>query len=104
MGKTEIAFGGEVHPAACECHKGQFVVVALQFDPQLGQRIIGQEIFPTKIEAEKALESVVMKYAKKILELAGLRIDDAQDVRVLHGDKATQAINQVFNENNPNLH
>ena len=92
MGTFEMAFGGEINDTVCECHKGQFVVVVKQFHSELGQRVIGTEIFKLKSEAEANMEKTVMKFAEKILESEGLKIDAEQNIR------------RVLNENNPNLH
>lgn len=104
MGTIEMAFGGKIHDTVCECHRGQFVVVVKQFHQELGQMVIGTEIFKLKSDAESNLEKTVMKFAKKILESEGLKIDDASQVTVAHGDDADKNIRRVLNENNPNLH
>lgn len=104
MGKIEMAFGGEIHNTVCDCHRGQFVVVVKQFHHELGQRIIGQEIFKTEDLAKQNLEQTVMKFAKIILESEGFKIEEAAEVTIAHGDDADKNIRRVLNENNPNLH
>lgn len=104
MGTFEMAFGGEIHDTVCECHKGQFVVVVKQFHSELGQRVIGTEIFKLKSEAEASMEKTVTKFAEKILESEGLKIDQASAITVAYGYDAEQNIRRVLNENNPNLH
>lgn len=104
MGTFEMAFGGEIHDTVCECHKGQFVVVVKQFHSELGQRVVGTEIFKSMPDAQANMEKTVMKFAEKILESEGLKIDQASAIKVAHGDDAEQNIRRVLNQNNPNLH
>ena len=59
MGTIEMAFGGEIHDTICECHRGQFVVVVKQFHKELGQRVIGTEIFKLKSDAESPFDQAL---------------------------------------------
>lgn len=86
--KTEIGFTGEVHPAMCPCHEGQFLVVVFQIHPEYGRIPVGQQMFKDEAKANDGLEGAVMAVAKQLIESVGLKVDEAARVVVAHGDEA----------------
>ncbi len=88
MAKTEIGFTGEVHPAACPCHQGQFLVVVFQIHPALGRIPVGQQMFKNEDLANDGLEKTVLAVATSLIESVGLKVDEAARVTVAHGDQA----------------
>lgn len=102
--KTEIAFTGFIEPAQCECHKGQFMVVACIIHPIMGRQSIGNKAFQTEKEAEDNLAAFVQKAAFDVLEEAGLDPKDATKIEITHDDEAVKSELRVMRENNVNLH
>lgn len=107
MATTEIGFTGEVHQAICECHDGQFFIVVFCIHPTKGRSVLPvgtSQHFKTEEEANKNLESEVMKVAKVVLKQSGLSVDQAAKVTVAHGDDAIANERRLIREGNPNLH
>lgn len=105
---NEIAFGGEIQPTECECHAGKFLVVVFQHHPVLGRRLFASKMFDTEAEATSKLESTVFEAARELLDAAGLKIDDAREVRIARGeddtDREMKKYRQRFRERNQDLH
>lgn len=100
----EIAFAGEVHPASCDCHKGQFFVFVFELCPYRGRRLIGTKDFKTEADANSAMHETVMSFANEVLSRMGLKHDQAKEIKVRHGEDADKAEMKYRRENNQNLH
>lgn len=104
LSKTlEVAFIGEVHPASCECHAGQWFIGVLVISPQ-GPMPIGHDWFPSEAVANENTESTVKKFARLWLDEIGVDIDSAVKMTVANGDDAVRMAQSVSRNTNPNLH
>lgn len=101
---SEIAFVGEVQPANCDCHKGQFLCVAFLIHPIQGRVYLGNAAFATEEIAEKELGGFVNHVAAEVLEEMGLKPENAVKVDRTHGDDAMKSERDFRSRNNPNLH
>lgn len=100
----KIGFIGEVHPAECECHKGQFLVAVFCIRENLPRSFCGNKMFETEQLAEQNLEATVSECADAILAQMGLSQESANERTVSRGDAAFADENKLRNETNPNLH
>lgn len=101
---VQVGFGGEVRPATCQCHKGQFVVHVYAVISGGGSENLGARPFATEDEANSQLDCVVKEIAHDFLNSIGLQPELASNVTVTHGDEAVKAEQRVRNNNNPRLH
>lgn len=99
-----ISFSGDIIPAICNCHRGQFVARAFFVDPKKGEIEIAHTFFQSMSEAEKHLDGFVVSMADEHLKTIGLSVDSAKTMTVVRGDDALQAVRKTINESNPNLH
>lgn len=105
MAKSEVGFTGEVGPAMCQCHAGQYVVLVFLINPfTQGREPCGFKVFKTEAEAQEKMESVVMHFAEIKLAEAGLKIEEAISVEAVRGDAAIERENRLYRNQNPNLH
>lgn len=97
----QMLFGGEVHPAPCDCHKGQWVAVIFAYMPETDDRtMIANKLFPTEADAEKDLPDLVNACADEILAKMGLKRDEALAVEI----GGQELFDRYQNGRNPNLH
>lgn len=104
---TEIGFMGEVQPANCECHKGQFICVAFLLHPLQGRVYLGNAAFETEKIANENLDKFVNFTAGEVLKEMGLTRENAVKVEITHGDEALKSEARVMKdhrESHPDLH
>lgn len=99
----KFGFSGEVVPAKCACHKGQFKVEVSVC--MTGQKpvIVGFIPFKTQEEAEDEIDLVTYFFAEKVIRDMGLRVQDAESVSIARGDEAAAMISR-YEQDDSNLH
>ena len=98
-----VSFTGDVVPAACSCHKGQFVGRVFKIE-QGKETLVAHTYFETEALATQHLEGFVFAVAEDSLRKMGLLIDQARKITVERGEKADQSARKTMNNSNPNLH
>jgi hypothetical protein len=98
-----ISFTGDVVPAACSCHKGQFVGRVFKID-QGKETLIAHTYFETEALASQHIEDFVFAVAEDTLRQMGLLIDQARKITVERGEKADSAAQAAKNNSNQYLH
>lgn len=104
MSKEMAGFRGEVFPARCDCHRGQFVAQASLVDPIEGPIYLAHTFFKTEDEASKGLNGFVKQVAFKFLEECGINADSINQVEEMNGADADKALQRFMAQNNPKLH
>lgn len=98
-----ISFTGDVIPAQCECHKGQFVGRAFVIE-RGKQKQLAHTYFETVDLAGEHLDGFVFAVAEDYLQRIGLSVESAKTVTVQRGDEAETSTQKAMRQSNPHLH